>query len=102
MPAVQERSDAADRCSPGGRRNRWMEQLMSDAISYASAGPGFPVAQVRAEVCLDPVSAAQGTSASLRRCRFPRLHVIAKHILRASPISFLPIADILPVSSPIL
>jgi hypothetical protein len=43
MPAVQGRSDAADRCSPGGRRNRRMEQLMSDAISYASAGPGFPI-----------------------------------------------------------
>src|SRR5712692_7152998 len=73
MPAVPGRSDAADRCSPGGRRNRRMGQLMSDAISYASAGRGFPVAQVYAEVCLHPVSAAQGVSVSLRTCRFPRL-----------------------------
>src|SRR5258708_39799171 len=37
MPAVPERSDAADHCSLSGRRNRPMGQLMSDAISYASA-----------------------------------------------------------------
>jgi hypothetical protein len=58
MPAVQQRSDAADRRSLGECRNRRMGQLMSNAISYASTGPGFPVAQVCAEVCLDPVSAA--------------------------------------------
>jgi hypothetical protein len=32
-----------------------MGQLMSDAISYAKAGRTFPVPQVCAEVCLDPV-----------------------------------------------
>ena len=59
-----------------------MGQFMSDAISYASAGRGFPVAQVCAEVCLDPVSAPRGVPVSLRRCRllgFP----YCQHILRA-------------------
>jgi putative transposase len=60
MPAVQQRSDAADRRSLGECRNRRMGQLLSNAISYASTGSGFPVAQVCAEVCLDPVSAAHG------------------------------------------
>ena len=70
MPALQQRSDAVDRRSLGDCRNRRMGQLMNNAISYASAGPGFPFARVCAEVCLDPVSAAQGGSVSLRRCRF--------------------------------
>src|SRR5712692_9323121 len=59
MPAVQKRSDAADRCSSGGRSNGRMGQLMSDPLSYASASRGFPDAHVCAEVCLDPVSAVQ-------------------------------------------
>src|ERR1035438_213327 len=83
MPAVQQRSDAADRCSLGGRRNCRMGQLMNDAIKYA-AGRGFPVAHVCAEVCLDPVSAAQGVSVSLRRCRFLRLPTLQTHPARFS------------------
>src|SRR5271156_5071411 len=70
MPAVQQRSDAADRRSLGECRNRRMGQLMNNAINYASAGPGFPVAQVCAEVCPDPVLAVRGVSLSIRRCGF--------------------------------
>jgi len=70
MSAVQQRSDAADRRSLGECRNRRMGQLMSNAISYARAGRGFPFAQVCAELCLDPVSAAPGVSLSLRTCCF--------------------------------
>src|SRR5712692_101016 len=92
MPAVPERSDAADRCSLSGRRNRPMGQLMKDAISYASAGRGFPVAQVWAEVCLDPVPAAQGVSVSLCRCRFPRLPALQNTSCALFPSPFPPIA----------
>jgi hypothetical protein len=92
MPAVPQRSDAADRCSPGGRRNRWMGQLMSDAISYASTGRGFPVARVCAEVCLEGVSAAQRVSVSLCRCRLPRLGTLQKTPCTLPPFPFLPIA----------
>ena len=82
---------------PGGRRNRRMGQLMSDAISFASAGRDFP--QLCAEVCLDPVSGAQRVSVSLRRCRFPRLPALQNTscVLLSSP--FLTIADPFSASS---
>jgi len=67
-----------------------MGQLMKDAISYASAGRGFPVAQVWAEVCLDPVPAAQGVSVSLRRCRFLGFPHCKTHPARFSHLHSLP------------
>ena len=101
MPAVQERSDAADCCSPGGRRNRRMGQLMSHAISYASAGRGFPVAQVCAEFCLDPVSAAQEPlyrsgdpvflgfpHSKTHPARFSHLHSFPSPILSRLPLQY--------------
>src|ERR1035438_10110957 len=92
MPAVQQRSDAADGCFRGGRRNRRVGQLMIFAIKYASAGRTFPVAQVRTEVCLDPVSAAQGVSVSLRRCRFLRLPTLQNTSCARFSVPSLPIA----------
>jgi hypothetical protein len=73
MPTVPERSDAADRCSAGRRRNRPMGQFMRRRYQLCQCWPRLPVAQVCAEVCLDPLSAPQGVSVSLHRCRFPRL-----------------------------
>jgi hypothetical protein len=87
MPAVQERSDAADRCSPGERRNRRMGQLMSDAISHARAGRGFPVAPVCMEVCLDPVAGTARDGCIAPETPFSSASRIAKHLLRASPLS---------------
>jgi len=63
-----------------------MGQLMSHAISYASAGRGFPVAQV----CANSVSTRFRQRKSL--CIAPEIPFssasrIPKHILRASPIS---------------
>jgi hypothetical protein len=64
-----------------------MEQLMSGAISYASTGRGFPVARVCAEVCLDPVSAAQRCVCIALEMPFSSAWHLAKRILRASPVS---------------
>jgi hypothetical protein len=60
---------------------------MSDAISYVSAGPGFPVAQVCTEVCLDPVLGSATDLCIAPEMPFSLASCIAKHILRASPSS---------------
>ena len=49
--------------------------------------PRLSCRQAWAEVCLNPVPAAQAVSVSLRRCPFSSVSRIAKHILRAFPIS---------------
>jgi hypothetical protein len=102
MPAMPERSDAADRCSPRGRGNRRMGQLMSDAISYDSAGRGVPVAQVCAEVCPAPISAAPSGVCIAPRCRFLRPPASQHQPCMLLPSQFLTIADTFSASSPIL
>lgn len=92
MPAVPERSDAPDRCSPGGRRNRRMGQFMRRCYQLCQCWPRLPVAQVCAEVCLHPVSAAPAVSVSLRRYRFPRLPTLQNTSCALLPAPFLPIA----------
>ena len=64
-----------------------MEQLMSDAISYASVGRGLPVAQLYAEVCLDPDLRSLRSHGIAPQMSFPSASNMAKHILLASPIS---------------
>ena len=87
MPAVPARSDAADRCPPRRRRNRWMGQLMSNAIIYASTGRGFlSPGSVQKSVSKE-FQRRKESSGSLWRCRLPRRGTLQKTILPASPVS---------------
>jgi hypothetical protein len=63
--------------------------------------PRLSVAWVGAEVCLDPVSAAQEASGSLRRCRSLVLPALRNTFCELLPSPFLTIADSFWPSSPI-
>ena len=59
---------------------------MSDAISYANAGRGFPgIPGLRRSLSSNQFRQRKGVSVSLRRCRFPRIHAL-QNILCASPL----------------
>ena len=60
---------------------------MSDAIKRRQCWPRLPVAQVRAEVCLDSVLAAQSGVCIALEMPFSPASRLAQHIPRASLVS---------------
>jgi hypothetical protein len=94
--------ERCDQC--GHERNAYNScadrHFMSNAISYASVGPGFPVAQVCAEVCLDPVFGSARSVCIAPQMPFSSASHITKHTLRAFLSSTPSYRDTFSASSP--